>query len=51
LNSCLSASTKTLADWLTGRNAIYQLASMTIGARLRSLTLKPALLGSNTVRE
>jgi hypothetical protein len=23
-----------LADWLTGRNAVYQLAAMTIGARL-----------------
>jgi hypothetical protein len=31
---CPSSLTKRLADWRAGRNAVYQLAALTIGARL-----------------
>jgi hypothetical protein len=32
--ACPSASTTKLADWQAGRDAVYQLAALTIGARL-----------------
>ena len=36
-----------LADWRAGRNAVYQLAALTVGARLASPTHKPSLKGRN----
>ena len=32
-----------LADWRAGRNAVYQLAALTVGARLRSRTHEPSI--------